>query len=128
MSIFLFTNFSSELKKNILGMWYKTTYKTMITFYFFFESNFIEEKDNLLGQIIITEEELDSVDVDSIGNVEDEERENHKAIVNGGALTRNINKKKKPVVIQIYRCPLCDKCTRRPCFFNIHAEYCELVR
>ena len=71
MSIFLFTNFSSELKKNILGMWYKTTYKKMITFYFFFESNFIEEKDNLLGQIIITEEELDSVDVDSIGNVED---------------------------------------------------------
>ena len=43
----------------------------MITFYFFFESNFIEEKDNLSGQIIITEEELDSVDVDSIGNVED---------------------------------------------------------
>ena len=71
MSIFLFTNFSSELKKNILGMWYKTTYKTMITFYFFFQSNFIEEKDNLLGQIIITEEELNSVDVDSIGNVED---------------------------------------------------------
>ena len=73
---------------------------------------------NPSGKVIIAKEELDCVDVDGIGKVEDlprlvfidEECENLKVAVHGGELTRNINKKKKPVVLQAYRCPLCDKC------------------
>ena len=30
-----------------------------------------------------------------------------KVVVDGGELTRNINKKKKPEVLQAYRFPLC---------------------
>ena len=53
---------------------------------------------------------------------------NLKGFVDGGELTRNINKKKKPGVLQAYRCPLCDKCFRRDYFFNKHVEYCESVK
>ena len=38
----------------------------------------------------------------------------------GGELTRNMKEKKKPGVLQIYRCPLCDKCFRRDYFFIKH--------
>ena len=47
---------------------------------------------------------------------------------NGGELTRTINEKKKPGVLQAYRCPLCDKCFWRYYFFNKHVEYCESER
>ena len=40
----------------------------------------------------------------------DEECENLKLVVDGGELTRNINEKKKPVLVQAYRWSLCDKC------------------
>ena len=59
--MFLFTNFSSELKKQTLDMWYKTTWKKLLSTFFQVTS----------GKIIIAEDKLDSVDVDSIGNVED---------------------------------------------------------
>ena len=35
---------------------------------------------------------------------------NLKVVVDSVELTRNINKKKKPDVLQAYTCPLCDKC------------------
>ena len=62
--------------------------------------------------------ELDGIDGDDIVNLEDllrlvlinGECGNPKAVVDGGDLTRNINQKKKPDVLQACRCPLCDKC------------------
>ena len=49
-----------------------------------------------------------------------------KVFVDGGELTRNINKKKKnPGVLQAYRCPFCEKYFRREYFFQKHLEYCE---
>ena len=67
---------------------------------------------------MIVTEELDGNDIDGIGNLEDllrivfihEECENLKVFFDGGELTRNINEKKKPGVLQAHRCPLCDKC------------------
>ena len=54
---------------------------------------------------------------------------NLKGFVDGGELTRNINEKKKPGVLQSYRlCPLCGKCFKRVCLFNKHEEYCESLK
>ena len=85
---------------------------------------------------MIVKEKLDGTDIDDIGNLEDllrivlihEECGNLKVFVDGGELTRNINKQKKPGVLQTYRSPLCDKCYRREYFFNMSIEYCERVR
>ena len=85
---------------------------------------------------MIVKEELDGIDIDDIGNLEDllrivfihEECGNLKVFVDGRELTGNINKKKKPGVLQAYRCPLCVKCSRREYFFNTNVEYCESVR
>ena len=38
------------------------------------------------------------------------------------------NEKKKPGVLQTYRCPLCDKCFMREYFCSKHVEYCESVK
>ena len=65
---------------------------------------------------MIVKEELDGIDIDDIGNLENllrimfihEEYGNLKVFVGGGELTRNINKKKKPDILQAYTCPLCD--------------------
>ena len=84
---------------------------------------------------MIVKEELDGINKNVIGNLEDllrivfihEECGNVKGFVDGGKLTRNINKKKKPGVLEAYRLPLCDKCFRREYFFNKHVEYCESV-
>ena len=43
-------------------------------------------------------------------------------------LIRHINEKKKPGVLQTYRCPLCDKCFMREYFYSKHVEYCESVK
>ena len=53
---------------------------------------------------------------------------NLKGFVYGGELTRNINEKKKPGVLQVYRYSLCDKCFRQDYFFNKHVEYWEPAR
>ena len=66
----------------------------------------------------MVKEELDGIDIDDIRNLEDllrivfihEECENLKVFVDSGELTGNINKKKKPGLLQAYRC---DKCYRR---------------
>ena len=57
-----------------------------------------------------------------------EEFGNAKVVADSGELTRNIDQKKKPDVLQACRCPLCDKCYRREYLFNKHLEYCESVR
>ena len=57
-----------------------------------------------------------------------EECGNPKVVADGGELTRNINQKKKPDVLQACRCPLCDKCYRREYFFYKNLEYFESVR
>ena len=87
---------------------------------------------------MIVKEELDGIDIDDIGNLEDllrivfihEEWGNLKVFVDGGELTGNINKQKKPGVLQAHSCPLCDKCYRREreYLFNTNVEYCESVR
>ena len=83
---------------------------------------------------MIVKEELDGTDIDDIENLEDllrivvihAECGNLRGFVESGKLTRNINKNKKPGVLQTYKCPLFDKCYRRY-FFNKHVEYCESV-
>ena len=42
-----------------------------------------------------------------------EECGNPEVVVDGRDLTRNINQKKKPGVLQACRCPLCEKCNRQ---------------
>ena len=84
---------------------------------------------------MIVKEELDGIEIDDIGIFEDllrivfihEECGNLKVFVDGGQLTRNISKKKKPSVLQAYRCPLCGKCYRREYFFNEEKISCESV-
>ena len=65
-------------------------------------------KDNPSEKIVIVKEELDGIYIRDIVNLEDllrvvflhEECGNLKVFVDGGGLTGNINKKKKPVVLQ----------------------------
>ena len=81
-------------------------------------------------------EELDGIDINDIGNLEDllrivfvhEECWNLNVFVGGRELTRHINEKKKPGVLQTCRCPLCDKCFMREYFCSKHVEYCESVK
>ena len=49
-------------------------------------------------------------------------------VVDSEELTINTDKNKKPDVLQVFRCPLCDKCYRRECFFNKHMGYSDSVR
>ena len=94
------------------------------------------EENNPSKFFLIIKEELEGIHIDDIGNSEDllrivfihEECANLKVFVYDGELTRNVNKKKKPVVLQAGRCPLCDKVYRREYFFNKHVEYCESVK
>ena len=53
---------------------------------------------------------------------------NLKVFIDDGELTRNINKKKKPGVLQACRYPLCERFYRRECIFKKHLEYFESVR
>ena len=77
-------------------------------------------------EIVIVKKKLNGIDIDDIVNLEDllrivlihEECGDLKVFVDGGELTGNINKQKKPGVLQAYRCPVCDKCYRREYFFN----------
>ena len=54
--------------------------------------------------------------IDDTGNLEDllvlinEECGNPKVVFDGGELTRNINRKKKPGILPVCRCSLWDKC------------------
>ena len=57
----------------------------------------------------------------------DEDCGNLKVVVDAGELTRNINKKKKPVILKASRCPPFDKYTidkYKNCFLNKFLEYC----
>ena len=79
---------------------------------------FIEEEANPLEKIAIVEKELHGIDIDGIGNLEglsrlgfiDEKCGNIKTLVDGVELTRNINKKKNPDVLQAYGSPIFCKC------------------
>ena len=92
----------------------------VLLFGFIFKENrvFIEEKYNLSEKVIIADEEPDCVDIDGTGSVEDlprlalidQEYENRNAVADGEDLTGNINKRKKPAVLQSYRCQFCEKC------------------
>ena len=84
---------------------------------FYFQGSYLLiEEDNPPEKIAIDKEELDGIDIDSIGNLEDlliigfihEECVNLKVFVDWGELTRNINKKKKAGILQAYKCPLFD--------------------
>ena len=66
---------------------------------------------------MIVEEELNGINKDGIGNLENllrlvlinEDCENPKIVLDGRELARNINQKKKPDVLRAYRCALCEK-------------------
>ena len=85
---------------------------------------------------MIVKEELDGIDIDDFGNLEDlirivfihEQCGNLKLFVDGGEVTRNFNKNKKSDVLQACICSVCDRCYRREYFFNEHVEYLESVR
>ena len=69
--------------------------------------SFIQE-GNLSKKVVIVEEELDDIDINENGNLEDsprlvlfdEECGNLIVVNNGGELTRNINQKKRPGALQ----------------------------
>ena len=77
---------------------------------FFFKENnvFIEKEDKPSKTFVILEEELDGLDIDYIGNFKDllrlvfinEKYGNLKVELEGEELPRNINKKKKQVILQ----------------------------
>ena len=63
------------------------------------------DEDNPSEKFVTAEEELDGIDIDDIGNLEDSPRlvfiEEERANLNdGGELTRNINQKKKSGILQ----------------------------
>ena len=110
----------------------------ILVFYFsvfiFKENRVLVEDDNPSNSFGSQDEELDVIDdIDHIWNSEDllriaimhQECGILKVFVDGGELTRNINKNRKPGVWQTYRCLLCDKFYRREDFFNKHVEYCK---
>ena len=86
--------------------------------------------------IVIIEGELDYIDIDDVGKLEDllravfndEACGNLKVVIDHQELTRNINQKKKSDLLQAYRCPLCGKCCWQEHFLNKQVEYCESVR
>ena len=84
---------------------------------FIFKVNhvFMEEKDNPVGKVVINGETIkpDGIDIDgSLNRVFiDYKCWNLTVVVDGGDLTRNINKKKSDV-LQAYRCLLRHICNR----------------
>ena len=105
----------------------------LIYFYYYFfdrakEANVYEIKTQRLRsqKVIIVEEELEGIDIDGIGNLEDllkvvfidKAFGNLKINIDDGELTRNINRKTKSDLFQAFWCPLCDKCCRQEHFFN----------
>ena len=67
MSNTLFTNFSTELKKQI-GIWYEIKWRKLLSqiiirLSFIFKENhvFIEEEENTSDKVVIVEEELDGI-------------------------------------------------------------------
>ena len=78
---------------------------------------------------MIVKEELDGIDIDDVGNLEDllkivfihEERDR-----DGRELTRNNNKEKKSGILQAFRILLNEKCFRQEYFFNKHLKYYEI--
>ena len=74
--------------------------------FIFKENHVLVEEDNPSEKNVIVKEELDDIDVDDVVEI-----------------------LKKPDVLQAYRCPLCDKYSRREYFFNKYVEeYCESVK
>ena len=80
----------------------------------------MEEKDNPAEKLVIDEKELHGIHIDGILSLKnlprpmfiDQECSNMQVIIDRGELARNINKK-KPDVLQAYKCPLCDICWAR---------------
>ena len=69
-----------------------------------------------MEKVVIDEEELHGIEIYGILNLEnlsrtvfiDQECWNLKVVVDVGELTKNITMKKKPDLLQAYKCPLCD--------------------
>ena len=72
----MFTNFSTELKKQI-GAWYKVKCRKLLSqiiiglYYIFKENHVFIEEDNSSDKVSIVMEELDGTDKDGIGNLVD---------------------------------------------------------
>ena len=94
-------------------------------------------KKPLLKKNVIFEKELDCINRDEIGSLEDsprllfidEECENLVVVNDGEERTGNISQKKVRCFTIAYRCPLSDKCCTREYFFsNQWNIYWESVR
>ena len=91
---------------------------------FIFKEDQVIVQENNPSQKNVTEE-LDGIDIDDIGNLEDllrlvsihEECGSLKVFVVGRELTRHINEKK--------RCTLGGKCFMQEYFCSKHVKYCE---
>ena len=100
---------------------------------FIFKLNhvFMEENENLEEKFIVGEEELDGIAIDGILNSENLPVYRWRILESKSSrrwlrrLTRNINKKRKPEVLQAYKCPFWDMCWRHVYFFNKHVKYSE---
>ena len=102
------------------------------------ETNMYQTKSLRLRsqKVVIFDVEMDGIDTDDTGNLEDllrvvfinEASGNLTVVIGSGELTRNIHKKKKFEFLQSYRCTLCDKCSRREHFFNKQVEYCKSIQ
>ena len=105
-------NKKQNARLNVRRYWFSWYWVSI----FIFKINhvFMEGKDNPVEKVVIDEEEPDVIEIDGILNLQnppktvfiDQECWNLKVIVDGGELIRNINKK-KPDILQAYKCPLC---------------------
>ena len=128
----IFDKFKSSRKKYKWNKIKKTTFaNNFVDFpnFIFKENEVLIEEDKPSEKIAIVKEELDGIDIDDVGNLEDllkivfiyEERDRDVR-----ELTRNNNKEKKSFILQAFRCLLSEKCFRQKYFFNKHLEYCEI--
>ena len=89
------------------------------------------EEDNRSKKVVIVGEELNVIDIDDIGHLEelprlvliDKERGKPKVVNDGRELTRNIYQKKKGDVLQYHVDIHSDVFCRRQYFFNNRVEY-----
>ena len=102
-----------QLKKQICKNIRNVKYSTFADIHFSDFSSFIFKVS--VEKVVIDEEELHGVEIDEIlnlGNLSktifiDYEWCNMKIVIDKGELTRNITIKKKPEVLQAYKCSLC---------------------
>ena len=105
---------------------------TCFIFLVLFSKNGFVKKSNPSEKNVIVEEELDCIDIDDIGNLEDSPRlvfidedcGNLIVVNDGGELIEILTKRRSQTFYNSLKiCPLSGKCCRREYFFSSHVEY-----